>query len=169
MAEPLIVSVSRFLDDPKAFESRLAGRCVLVYEPPEAEEDESTDANFRFRTQSGAAEGNVGGGEPVVIFLEKTKDNVMQRRVTVGRTSNNDVVLDDGSVSRFHAWFEKNEQGWWVADAGSKNGTSVSGKALPARQAKLVTSGTRVKIGSLELTFLDTPGFMKLLKTRASS
>ncbi len=169
MAEPLIVSVSRFLDDPKAFEVRLKGRCVLVYEPPEAEEDESTDANFRFRTQSRASGGEVGGGEPVVIFLEKTKDNVMQRRVTVGRTSNNDVVLDDGSVSRFHAWFEKDEQGWWVADAGSKNGTQVAGKPLTAKQPKLVTSGTRVKIGSLELTFLDTPGFMKLLKTRVSS
>lgn len=170
MAEPLLSVLQQFHDDPASFEKRLKGRSVLLYEPPEeppepkAGEDEST---FRFRTASGESDMPLGGGEPLVVYLEKTKDNAFQRRITLGRTSNNDVVIESNSVSRFHAWFERDAGGdWTLADAGSKNGTLLSGERLTPRKAMVLASGNKVRVGQLELTFLSASGFLKLLKGR---
>lgn len=167
MPEPLVISVQRYLDDPEAFERRLGGRGVLVYDPPEPDDDESTDADYRFRTVSGVKPTEIGQGEPVVVYLEKNKDNAMRSRVTVGRTSNNDVVLDDASVSRFHAWFERQADGTWlVADAGSKNGTSLHGAPLAPKKAVPLPNGAKLTIGNLELTYFGSTGFLKFLRAR---
>ncbi len=174
MAEPLLSVLQNYHDDPSGFERKLKGRSVLLYEPPEepgakkigvGDEEEATSSSFRFRTASGEGDLPLGGGEPLVVYLEKTKDNAFQRRITLGRTANNDIVIDNPSVSRFHAWFERDPSGdWLVADAGSKNGTQLSGQKLPAKKATLLASGNKVRVGLLELTFLSTSGFLKLLK-----
>ena len=38
MSEPLLTCLQRHIKDPKAFEARLAGRAVLMYEPPPEKE-----------------------------------------------------------------------------------------------------------------------------------
>ncbi len=166
-----------FQDDPAGFEKRLKGRSVLLYEPPEepgqdGEDDElgaeePTKTAYRFRTASGEGDLMLGGGEPMVVYLEKTKDNAFQRRVTLGRTANNDVVIDAQSVSRFHAWFERDPGGdWHLADAGSKNGTLLSGQKLPPKKPVALASGNKIRVGLLELTFLSPSAFLKLLNGR---
>lgn len=47
------------------------------------------------------------------------------RRVTVGSHPENDVVIDDATVSRFHARLEVDARGYRVIDLDSKNGTRV--------------------------------------------
>lgn len=172
MPESLLAWFNRYMDDPKKLEARLAGRPVLLYEPPELPEPEpgaDEDDDFQFRTQSGVTVPVIGGGEPIAVLVEKTKDNAFQRRVTIGRTSNNDIVLEDASVSRFHAWLESTDrQGWTVVDAGSRNGTYVSGKKLVAKAPSALTSGSKLKVGTIELTFLTAEGFVKLLKQKAT-
>jgi len=42
--------------------------------------------------------------------------------ITVGRGNANDLVLNDGSVSRFHAVFKLKDNSIFVADRGSTNG-----------------------------------------------
>lgn len=170
MPESLLAWFNRFTDDPKKLEARLAGRPVLLYEPPETPPDatgDDEDDDYQFRTQSGIAVPAIGGGEPLAVIVEKTKDNAFQRRVTVGRTSNNDVVLDDNSVSRFHAWLETDDRGWSIIDAGSRNGTWVAGKKLNAKTPSLLSSGVKVRVGVIELTFYSSDGFLKMLKQRA--
>ena len=73
--------------------------------------------------------------------------------ITVGRTPNNDVVLRDVTISRFHAYFRQRGDKWIVADAGSKNGSEMSGEPLEARKERELVSGTALRIGDLELTF----------------
>ena len=78
---------------------------MLLYDRrPSGPEDSADD--YQFRTQSGQEVTAIGGGDPLAAVIEKSKDNAFQRRVTVGRTANNDIVLEDASVSRFHAWFQ---------------------------------------------------------------
>ena len=151
MPEPLLTCLQRHLKDPKSFEDRLAGRSVLLYEPHEdkpglGDEDPQDSAAFRFRTASGVTDPAFGTGEPTVAYLEKTKDNAFQRRITLGRTSNNDIEIDSPSVSRFHAWFQRDEpsDGWAIVDAGSKNGTHVSGKKLVAKKPAALANNTRL-------------------------
>ncbi len=88
--------------------------------------------------------------------------------ITIGRTPNNDVVLRDVTVSRFHAYFrhrvDRAGDKWLVADAGSRNGSELAGTALEARREREVTSGLPVRIGDLELTFFIASELFEVLR-----
>jgi pSer/pThr/pTyr-binding forkhead associated (FHA) protein len=72
---------------------------------------------------------------------------------TVGRNTESDVFLDDITVSRAHAVFERRPSGeWFVKDAGSLNGTYVNGEQVD--ETKLAT-GDQVQIGRFKLTFFE--------------
>lgn len=174
MSELLLTCVQRFIKDPKAFEARIAGRAVLLYEPTESSPAEAADdaedsAAFRFRTTSGVG-GALGQGDPTVAYLEKTKDNAFQSRITLGRTGNNDIEIDAPSVSRFHAWFVRDPKtdAWAIVDAGSKNGTQVSGKKLKPKEPMTLVNGALLKVGHVELTYFTAPGFLASLKLRSA-
>jgi len=64
--------------------------------------------------------------------------------ITVGRASENTLVLHDNPVSRHHARFEERADGWWVIDGGSTNGTFVNDEQV--REAPL-RRGDRLRIG----------------------
>lgn len=85
--------------------------------------------------------------------LEKKKGAPFSDMITVGRTPNNDVVLNDITVSRFHAYFKQKGKSWVVCDAGSKNGTRVNGVRLEKRKEQPVEDGAQVRIGDIETTF----------------
>ena len=82
--------------------------------------------------------------------------------MTLGRTANNDVVVRDTSVSRFHAYAKPADAGGLlIQDAGSTNGTVVNGKPVPARDngpAVELKPGDDVRIGLVDFTFLDAAG-----------
>jgi hypothetical protein len=70
-------------------------------------------------------------------------------RIDVGRTRENDLALEDQSVSKLHAALSFNASGELVvADTGSTNGTFINkerlayGKALPVKEGDMVTFGT---------------------------
>lgn len=168
MPDPLLSWINKLLDDPKAFDLQLKNRSVLVYEPRDQSEDSSS--GHRLRTSSGVTNAIIGGGDPLVCVLEKSKDNVFQRRVTMGRTTNNDIVLDDSSVSRFHGWLQKDDGTgkWAVTDAGSKNGTWVNSTRLTAKKPVTLENAARLRVGNLELTFHTAAGFKSLIQVRAA-
>jgi len=70
--------------------------------------------------------------------------------ITIGRGSANDLVLNDASVSRFHAVLKKSAQDELsIADRGSTNGVVVEGVRI-AKDTP-VGDGTRIKIGIYDL------------------
>ena len=66
------------------------------------------------------------------------------QRNPIGRDWDCTIVLNDPQCSRVHAYVYCDEDGWWISDNGSSNGTSVNGQTV--RQARLV-DGTQVQIG----------------------
>ncbi|MDW8296122.1 MAG: FHA domain-containing protein [Raineya sp.] len=69
--------------------------------------------------------------------------------ITIGRASNNDIVIQDSAVSRNHLKITKTAQGEYILeDLGSTNGTFVNGK--PVRTCKLQANDV-VKIGDTVL------------------
>lgn len=70
--------------------------------------------------------------------------------VSLGRGSDNDIVIDSGSVSGKHAEMHRVEGGYELADLGSTNGIKHDGN----RQQKVaLRSGMTVKLGDVAFDF----------------
>ena len=74
-----------------------------------------------------------------------------QERVTLGRGSGADLVLDDASVSNLHAALELTGAGFRIRDLGSTNGVRVNGGRVAAAELK---HGDRLEIGSLAFRYV---------------
>jgi pSer/pThr/pTyr-binding forkhead associated (FHA) protein len=70
--------------------------------------------------------------------------------VTSGRHPDSDIFLDDVTVSRKHATFQREHGGFVVADVGSLNGTYVNRKRIDAAE---LHNGDEVQIGKFRLVF----------------
>jgi hypothetical protein len=109
-------------------------------------------------TGSGVQMKEPRAGEPVLFELKKVpgKANAFAMGVTVGRIDTNDIVIDDSSISRFHAYFQKDPRSsaWQLVDAESKNGTWVGPLKLGPNERAIVSDETKVRFGDVELTFI---------------
>lgn len=72
-------------------------------------------------------------------------------RVSIGRARNNDIVLRDASVSKFHAWLKCDESGtFYAGDASSHNGTFVNGEPLRAGAPVPIAPGDELAFGNVD-------------------
>jgi hypothetical protein len=88
--------------------------------------------------------------------------------ISIGRTRNNDVVVNDVSVSKFHAFCREGNAGIELQDAGSANGTFVNEEAVPRKgegQPRSLAAGDSVRLGNVRFTFLFVPE-LKALASR---
>jgi hypothetical protein len=83
-------------------------------------------------------------------------------RITIGRTSNNDVVIADASVSRLHAYVRDSDP-WVVADAGSKNGSWLDGVVLAPRRETALAPGAAIRFGDVQLAFYRSEDLFELM------
>jgi hypothetical protein len=76
------------------------------------------------------------------------------RRLNVGRVSDNDLSLNDSSVSKIHAALVMNQQGTLlVADTGSTNGTFINGRRISYGESRPIEDGDVVGFGDIEVRF----------------
>jgi two-component system response regulator GlrR len=73
---------------------------------------------------------------------------IIDGRVLVGSAAGSQVVIQDPTVSRVHAELETRDNGLWVRDLGSRNGTFVDG--LQVSGARVPDKG-KIRFGSAEL------------------
>ena len=69
---------------------------------------------------------------------------------TAGRNPSNDVFLDDVTVSRTHAEIRRTEEGFFVHDLGSLNGTYVNRERVEVTK---LASHDELQIGKFKLVF----------------
>lgn len=93
-------------------------------------------------------------GEPEVYSLSVDGD------FTIGRGSENELVLDDSAVSRNHARVYWQNDGYVVIDGESANGTFVERgqKLLPASEPLPLRHGDVLRFGPFRLLFEDGSG-----------
>lgn len=73
--------------------------------------------------------------------------------ITIGRAPENDLVIQDGSISRYHAKIHREADTWRITDLGSKNGTHVNDVGAPVSP---LSDGDAILLGKFPMTFRDT-------------
>jgi ribosomal protein L40E len=73
-------------------------------------------------------------------------------RVTIGRSPDCEIFLDDVTVSRKHAVIAKDGDAFRIEDEGSLNGTFVNKKRVEASELE---NGDELQIGKYRLTYLS--------------
>lgn len=76
---------------------------------------------------------------------------------TIGQGPQNDVVVDDDSVSKTHARLDYEHGGWHLTDLDSTNGTVVEGVRLAPRVPTPVLYGNSIRFGGVALQFREVP------------
>ncbi|MGE0711598.1 MAG: FHA domain-containing protein [Planctomycetota bacterium] len=77
-------------------------------------------------------------------------------QVRVGRLPDNEVQIDNLSVSRLHCVIERDAEGWALEDKGSHNGTYLNGARIAARSR--VRSGDTIGVGQFLVSFKTEAG-----------
>ena len=98
-----------------------------------------------------------------------TKFSLRSVLVHIGRGGHNDVRLNDESVSETHAKMQRRDDGWYVIDMGSTNGTYVAGTRISTERR---LDGTPdVRFGGMKMRFTvagaDVPDGADVKGTRA--
>jgi pSer/pThr/pTyr-binding forkhead associated (FHA) protein len=83
--------------------------------------------------------------------LKGTIMDVRSPLAHVGRGAHNDIVVSDDSISDSHAKLQRREDGWYVVDMGSTNGTYVGGRRIEGEAA--LVGAPDVRFGGVKFIF----------------
>jgi len=86
-----------------------------------------------------------GGGRSGETFL------VAGDQMTIGRSPDAEVFLDDVTVSRNHALLVRRRDGVYIDDLGSLNGTYVNRRRIESHKLQ---DGDELQVGKYKLTYL---------------
>ena len=87
-----------------------------------------------------------GGGRAGEVF------SVSGERMTIGRSPDAEVFLDDVTVSRNHALLVRRRDGLYVDDLGSLNGTYVNRRRIESHRLQ---NGDELQVGKYKLSYLE--------------
>ena len=76
---------------------------------------------------------------------------INKAELRIGRSAGNDVVLEDGSVSQKHARLLQRNNGYYICDLKSTNGTLINDQPIAPMQEILVDAGVAIVIGKFLL------------------
>jgi hypothetical protein len=71
---------------------------------------------------------------------------------TLGRLPENSICLTDGRLSRHHARIDFRDNGYWLSDLGSQNGTLVNDH--PLSDAHRLQEGDSIELGTTRMTVM---------------
>jgi pSer/pThr/pTyr-binding forkhead associated (FHA) protein len=99
-----------------------------------------------------------GDGNSAMVFIHRGAQKgsrflVTAEGVTIGRSPESSIFLDDVTVSRKHASIEKNGTGFTFKDSGSLNGSYVNNESVTE---KVLLSGDEIQIGKFHLLFIGS-------------
>ncbi len=110
----------------------------------------------KYASEAGdGADGRASAHQPVLVGssagVEGRRFVLRPGRQAIGRRADNDIVLDDLSVSASHAWITNQHGRCIVMNTLSTNGTFVNDRRV---HEALLQDGDRVRLGQAEFLFL---------------
>jgi DNA-binding SARP family transcriptional activator len=124
---------------------------ILRQEPLDASQAAQTTATRRIddpSLQTGTLAGPSASAELVGDAGQRYRLLSSNR---IGRRHDNDIVLDDDDVSRYHAVVIDTGSGFVISDLRSTNGVIVGGRRI--RGSTTLAHGDRIRIGGHQFTF----------------
>ncbi|MCO5168529.1 MAG: FHA domain-containing protein [Planctomycetes bacterium] len=148
-----------------AFVAEVRDPHLALWTALDDESDERPTAQF-LTVSISAKRGDAGADEargadpsaPLALLPVRKREgsNAFALMITIGRAPNNDLVLPDRRVSKFHAYFRRLGGAWTINDANSTNGTTVDEVLVPPERGLTLRSGARIVLGgAVHLEFLE--------------
>tara|TARA_R110002072_G_C7663980_1_gene509857 strand:- start:39 stop:542 length:504 start_codon:yes stop_codon:yes gene_type:complete len=108
-------------------------------------------------TKEAVSESGERKGAMVLPVRKRPDANAFGMMITIGRATNNDLVIEHQKISKFHAYFRQAGEEWRICDANSRNGTEVGDIPVePGQEGLPVYSGSRIRLGkAVSLVFLE--------------
>jgi hypothetical protein len=126
-------------------ESDAGDQTTISYQVGETGELTAVDLE-RVSAEGGALVIRSGGGRSGESF------GIEGERVTIGRSPDASVFLDDVTVSRNHALLVRRRDGLYIDDLGSLNGTYVNRRRIESHK---LAHGDELQVGKYKLTYLE--------------
>lgn len=117
-----------------------------TYQVGETGEIEAVDIDAEVERAGAALVIRSGGGRAGEVFP------LDEERTAVGRSPDAGVFLDDVTVSRNHALLVGRNDGIYIDDLGSLNGTYVNRKRIESQR---LDDGDEIQVGKYKLSFLE--------------
>ena len=118
---------------------------TITYKVDETGELKAVDLE-RVSAEGGALVIRSGGGRAGESF------GIEGERMSIGRSPDANVFLDDVTVSRNHALLVRRRDGLYIDDLGSLNGTYVNRRRIESHQLQ---HGDELQVGKYKLTYLE--------------
>ena len=94
----------------------------------------------------------IGEIQQASYLIYNNKKISLVAKLTVGRSTECDIVIDNKLVSRKHASIQKIRDVYFLKDENSTNGTYLNGKRLPADKYIRINPGDKITVGSVNLS-----------------
>ena len=94
---------------------------------------------------------SLGESKPASYLMFNKKKVELVAKITIGRESDNDVIVDNKLASRHHALIQKIKNAYFIKDEESTNGTFVNGIRIPAGKYVKLNPGDKITIGNMSL------------------
>lgn len=101
---------------------------------------------------------------PQALAIALVAKDGTEDQVTLGRGSQCDLVVNDGTLSSTHLVFMKGPAGWTVRDAGSRNGSDFEGAPMVPGHPRPLASGAALRAGSVLLRYYQPPDMLARLR-----
>jgi hypothetical protein len=135
-------------------------RCGAYVAQREAARDDVTTATYVIDEQTGELRpvdvGDVAAATGALV-IRSGGGRVGQsfpldgERLTIGRSPEAEIFLDDVTVSRDHAVLVRRSGAWYLDDSGSLNGTYVNRRRIDSHKLE---DGDELQVGKYKLTYL---------------
>jgi pSer/pThr/pTyr-binding forkhead associated (FHA) protein len=119
---------------------------TMTYRVDETGEMHPVDIDEVVETAGAAMVIRAGGGRAGESFA------LEEDRISIGRSPDAGIFLDDVTVSRNHALVVRRKDGSYIDDLGSLNGTYVNRHRIESHQLE---DGDEIQVGKYRLSYLE--------------
>ena len=137
--------------------ANFCSRCGSTLNKGEAGEQTMTFTPDDVADDSAAALHDLGGKGPALVVRSgggRAGESfpINEEKMSIGRTPDAPIFLDDVTVSRNHALLVRRRDGVYIDDLGSLNGSYVNRKRI---ESHLLADGDEIQIGKFKLGYLE--------------